>query len=372
MTDILIEETNYDCLDETIEKIFATFPLPLKNKNVLLKPNMVGAYHPSRAVTTHPAIIRACLSYLRKAGAEVIVGDNPGVMGYGLNEKVAQESGISEAAGESYRNISRDVVEVPLKSEVASTTIISRAVLDADVFISLPRFKTHMQTLISGAIKNSYGILAGGEKAKFHRLAPEPEKFSRLVAEVFAIRPPDLIIMDAVEVMEGNGPSSKDLRPLGKVIASRDAVALDTLMVAIMGLKPEDVPLLKAGAEMALGETNLSKIKIEGEWSVLNDFKLPLSFGRQGWLGKIGNKIWGTLFSRPTLRIDPGICQRCGDCFRQCPAEAVEKIKSGFRINSSRCIHCYCCYELCVYGAVEIGSRMERLLKAVLRKREGI
>ncbi len=372
VTDILVIDADYDEIDAAIEKIFAAFPLEVKGKKVLLKPNMVGGYEASRAVTTHPSVVRGCLAYLKNAGAEVTVGDNPGVMGYGMNEKVARDCGILEVAGEAYRNISREVDQVPLKSSVADSAIVSRAVLEADVFITLPRFKTHLQTLISGAIKNSYGILAGGEKARFHRLAPDPKEFSRLVTEVYAVRPPDLAIMDAGLVMEGDGPSSKDLRSYGKIIAARNSVALDTLMVAIMGLTPADVPMLGAAGEMGLGETDLAKLKIEGEWSPIPDFKLPRSFGRQGRSAKLINKIWGALFSRPTLRIVPSLCQRCGVCFRQCPAQAVEKTDSGFRIDRSRCIHCYCCHELCVYDAVEIGSPVERILKKVLRTREGI
>ena len=371
-TDVLIINAGYDRLEEAIAAVFSAFPLELKGKKVLLKPNMVGGYDPVRAVTTHPLVISLSISYLEKAGAEVIVGDNPGVMGYGANERVAEASGILQASGDNYRNISQDVKRVSFRSRFADATVVSRAILETDLFISLPRFKTHMQTLISGAIKNSYGILAGGEKAKFHRLVPRPEDFSRLVAEVFAIRPPDLIIMDAIEVMEGNGPSSKDLRPLGKIIASRDGAALDTVMAAIMGLNVEEVPMLQAAADLKLGKTDLEELEIDGKWEMIPDFKLPISFGRGGSLGRFINRIWGRLFSRPAPRINPALCQRCGVCFRQCPAQAIDKTGSGFRIDRSRCIRCYCCYELCVYGAIRIGSPAERFLKTILRLREGI
>jgi uncharacterized protein (DUF362 family)/Pyruvate/2-oxoacid:ferredoxin oxidoreductase delta subunit len=371
-TEVLIVEASYERLKEAVDTIFSTFPLEVKGKKVLLKPNMVGGYPPERRVTTDPGLVRHCVAYLKDAGAQVIVGDNPGVMGYGANEQVAKASGIRQASGDHYRNISREVKKVAFRSQFAAATTVSRAVLEADIFISLPRFKTHMQTLISGAIKNSYGILAGGEKAKFHRLVPRPADFSRLVAEIFAIRPPDLIIMDAIEVMEGNGPSSKDLRPLGKIIASRDGAGVDTVMAAIMGLKVEDVPMLQAAADLKLGKTDLNKLEIKGEWSPLPNFKIPISFGRGGRLGKLINRLWGNLFYRPTPRINSATCRRCGVCFQQCPAKAIDKSESGFRIDPGRCIRCYCCYELCIYGAIKTGSSLERFLKTILRMREGI
>ncbi|MCX6349440.1 MAG: DUF362 domain-containing protein, partial [Candidatus Aureabacteria bacterium] len=126
MSDILILDAGYDRLEEAVVKIFSAFPLSWPGKKVLLKPNMVGAYAAERAVTTHPGLVRACRDYLRAAGAEVIVGDNPGVVGYGMSEAVAAACGIKEAAGDSYRNISREAVKSPLKSSVASSTLVSR------------------------------------------------------------------------------------------------------------------------------------------------------------------------------------------------------------------------------------------------------
>lgn len=372
MKKVLVIPASYQSLEEAVARVFQAFPLELAGKKVLLKPNMVGAYPPERAVTTHPGFVRACCSYLKNAGARVTVGDNPGVMGYGQNEAVARACGILEAAGDRYKNISREVVELPLKSPAGETAIVSRAVMEADLIISLPRFKTHLQTLISGAIKNSYGILAGGEKARFHRLFPDPKDFSRMVVRVFALRPPDLVIMDAITLMEGNGPSSKDLREGGKIIAGRDAVAVDTVMAGMMGLKPDQVPMLRAAREMELGKTDPEEIEVEGEWDPLPDFKPPLSFARMGWPARLINRLWGRLFSRTTLTINPDLCQRCGVCFRQCPVGAIEKVESGYRIDSDRCIRCYCCYEFCTYGAIRIGTAGERILNFLIRKKEGL
>ncbi len=372
MTEVLILDTAPDRLAEAAAKIFAAFPLPWAGKKVLLKPNMVGAYGPERGVTTHPGLVRACRDWLKEAGATVLVGDNPGVVGYGMNEAVAEACGIKEAAGDSYVNISREAVPTPIKSPLASSTLVSKAVLEADFLVTLPRFKTHMQTLITGAVKNSYGTLAGGEKARFHRLAVEPKAFSRAVAEIFAIRPPDLAILDGLTAMEGNGPSSPDLRPLGKLIASRDAVAVDALMAAMMGVEPAKVPMLAAAREMKLGETELSRIHSQGSWSALEKFKVPISFGRGGFLAKAINRVWGNLFTRTVLQVSPKDCQRCGLCYRQCPVQAVRKTDRGFRIDASRCIRCYCCYEICVHRAIRIGSPFDRLIRRVVSAREGI
>ena len=63
-----------------------------------------------------------------------------------------------------------DDVEVPVENaEYCPTARIGRAVMDADVFISLTHFKGHEATGFGGAIKNiSIGIASSGGKAWIH------------------------------------------------------------------------------------------------------------------------------------------------------------------------------------------------------------
>jgi len=91
------------------------------------------------------------------------------------------------------------------------------------------------------------------------------------------VRVPDLVIMDGVVGMQGNGPSARTLYPVGKILASDNGVALDSVMAAMMGLKPQEVDMLAYAAAEGLGEIDLSKIDIEGDSSPLKKFKKPIS-----------------------------------------------------------------------------------------------
>ena len=62
---------------------------------------------------------------------------------------------------------------------------------------------------------------------------------------------PRLSILDAVVGMEGNGPSGGDPRPLGFLMASADAHALDAVLAHIWGLAPQQVFTLAAAATSA-------------------------------------------------------------------------------------------------------------------------
>ena len=192
MSTVLIASSNYDNVGPAIDKAFNLFPLSLTGKRVLIKPNVLRASQANEGIVTHPAVLRAVVAKVASMQpAELIVGDNPGLFSYGANEASFEETGLMDAAQGYYQNIGDDSVQVTFNPEYMPCVSVSRAVLNADVIISLPKFKTHGLTVISGAIKNSYGILPGGQKARLHKAAGTPERFHRLVVEVFQLRIPD-------------------------------------------------------------------------------------------------------------------------------------------------------------------------------------
>ncbi len=53
------------------------------------------------------------------------------------------------------------------------------------------------------------------------------------------------------------------------------------------------------------------------------------------------------------FEIDPELCQKCGDCFKACPAEAIIwKKKEVARIDKEKCIKCLVCFDKCKFGAI--------------------
>ncbi len=89
------------------------------------------------------------------------------------------------------------------------------------------------------------------------------------------MRIPDLLIMDAVVGMEGNGPASPELREIGLVLAAENAVALDGVVARMMGLDPARLRFLQKAKTMGLGDFDSQMNKIDGEMRILPDFKLP-------------------------------------------------------------------------------------------------
>ena len=169
MSTVMIQPATYEDARQAIDRAFEIFPLNLKSKKVLIKPNVLRASEANEAIVTNPAVLRAVVERVESMEpASIIVGDNPGVFSYGANEESLIKTGLMEASGGYYKNIGTDSQKMDFNAEYMPTVSLSRAVLEADIIISLPKFKTHGLTVMTGAIKNSYGFLPGAQKARLH------------------------------------------------------------------------------------------------------------------------------------------------------------------------------------------------------------
>ena len=327
-------------------------------EKVLLKPNLLAAKDPERAITTHPAVIEAVIGAVREAGGEPSMGDSPGGALRGI-ERVWKNTGLkdlSERTGTPLVNF-----EASGSRKVAGelrSYMIARPVLDADAIIGLPKMKTHMLTLYTGCIKNMFGVIPGFGKGRLHNLAPRPVPFSKHLVDVYSLVKPRLHIMDAVVAMEGDGPSGGTPRTVGAILGGTDPVAIDTIAAGMMGYKDGKVPTTRFAAQRGLGTTRRKDIEIVGEDPANFDLE---GFKRPGTT--LLNVIPGPLVKalRPWVWIYPVMSKErgcrgeaCGLCVRSCPVDAIEMTETGPVVDRKKCIECLCCHEVCPENAVEI------------------
>ena len=354
MSRVMIHPADYSQVRPAVDLAFELYPLNVKGKSVLIKPNVLRGSKPEEGIVTHPAVLRAVVDKVESMQpASIIVGDNPGLFNYGDNERCFEQTGLLEAAKGYYRNIGNSSLQRDFDPQFMPRVGLSRAVLESEVIISLPKFKTHGLTVITGAIKNSYGFLPGAQKAHLHKAAGSPERFHRVITEVFRLRVPDLCIMDAIVGMEGNGPASPDLRDIGCIMASSDGVALDAVMADMMGLDPKRLPFLQLAAEYGLGNTDLQSISIHGELKKPPHFKLPPLSGQAlqenaAIQDLIQNK------TRLVPQADPELCTACESCVEQCPVSALSMDGDLPRVDADTCITCFCCQEICPEKAISL------------------
>lgn len=274
---VIVYDTNKQDMKSIIEDVFVNFPQDVKGKKVLIKPNMLGPFEVERGVTTNPVLIEALVDYLIDCGANIIVGDNPGGQGGGVIA-AAKKSGIYQASKGHFENIGTACQLFPMNSRFVKEINVSDAVLDCDILIDLPRFKTHAYAGISGSIKNMFGIVVGPGKAKLHFATPKPDDFHELLVDLYQVRVPDLVIMDGIYAMEGMGPTTGNLKKIDKVLASTDGVALDATMARMMGFDIELIRHILVANERNLGVYKEEDIELVGDASKIEGFELWIGY----------------------------------------------------------------------------------------------
>jgi uncharacterized protein (DUF362 family)/ferredoxin len=363
MSRVIVQESTYETCREAVRQAFSAYPLDVQGKKVAVKVNALKAGDPDRqAFVTHYRMLEAVIKELEnlKPG-QILVGDSVGTESYGNSDQVFGVTRLKEAAGAYYRNFSRNLRRVDLEKPFKRTVAVLGDVLESDVYISLPKMKTHGLTILSGAVKNNFGLLAGAQKSWYHYYSVKPEIFAEIIVEMFRLRPPDLVIMDGILAMEGYGPASPETRWVNKIFASDDAVALDTVLARMIGFNVDDVPYLRLARDLRLGETDLDAIEVQGEATRIHGYHRPTppetsySYRAGVGSGKTSIEFYRQRVSyRPV--ISPDKCQflqGCTACIDICPVQALISNDPIPAEDISKCILCSACKEVCEPGALE-------------------
>jgi len=345
-------------IGESLELIGGLDKFVKPGMKVLLKPNLLSAKSPDRAITTHPELVASVAREVRKSGADVIVGDSPGGAKRGVKRVWENTGMLAMAKRENLELVNFEATGV-VKFEINGRAYyLAKPAIEADLIISLPKLKTHVLTLMTGGVKNMFGLIPGFRKGEYHKKAPRPHEFAQIVVDILSLRPPALTIMDAVLTMEGDGPSSGSPRWTNLILASADPVAIDVVASDIIGLQPDTVPTTKLAAEAGLGIGWIEALEIVGEKLSkvrIPDFKLTSNRKMElipPLLAKIlGHYVW----VRPA--IEKKSCTRCNICAASCPTGALQDGDGSEPVFDYRsCINCWCCHELCPTGAIFVSQ----------------
>jgi uncharacterized protein (DUF362 family)/NAD-dependent dihydropyrimidine dehydrogenase PreA subunit len=327
---------------------------------VALKPNLLAGRGPAAAVTTHPAIVAAVAKEVAKAGAHAIIADSP--MGsFGVEElrSIYRATGMDSAAHESGATLSYDVrvadVLIPNGETIGRARLV-QSILSADLIINLPKLKTHALTLLTGGVKNVFGVVAGREKSQYHLRWPDPFDFCEVLIDIWSFTAPALTLMDAVIGMEGNGPGGGDPRQIGLLLAGSSGLAVDMVAAEVVGLSPLEVPTTRAAVARGCGPGLPRGLEIVGEPldSVrISGFVLPRMWLIMESLPR-GTRSLVKRLVRPRPVLAPGQCDGCGTCVEACAAGAIVLTDGTPKTDLRMCVRCFCCQEICPQGAISV------------------
>lgn len=327
-----------------------------KGDRVLIKPNLLAAKAPDKAVTTHPSVVRSVVEMVKGAGGIPIIGDNPAI---GSWKNIVEKTGMQEVAQSTGAELSffTDSIRIERDSrDIFKRLEMASIIREVDVIINLPKLKTHSQMFLTLGVKNLYGFIIGKKKARLHLEAGnDPFYFATMLVEIYKSIKPSLTLVDGIMGMEGNGPGSGDIRHIGLIMGAVDCIALDRVICEILGAEKKRLFTTVIGEKINAGETDLDRIEILGER--IDDvrahgFKFPkmmdVEFGPKS-LRKYVKKM---ITSKPVE--DREKCTLCSYCVKSCPPEIISEKHGRLYFDYDMCIRCYCCVEVCPHGAMII------------------
>ncbi len=329
-------------------------------QRVLIKPNLLAAAPPEAAVTTHPALLYALVRQIRQLGAVPLVGDSPAD---GDSSGLAEVTGIAELCRRTGMALAPFDVAEPLRTcgHRSRSLPVASELHRVDVLINVAKLKTHSLTGLTGAVKNLYGLVVGGEKQRLHLKHPLPYDFANLLLDIALAVRPTLSIVDAVVGMEGPGPRSGRPRHIGLLLAGTDPVALDTVAAALLGFGPGQVATQTAASRRKLPGARLGGLDLHGpqlsRLAVRGFDRGPGAGSLASVLGRLPLAwVVNAMASRqPYPQLTQARCTKCGECARHCPPQVMDMGQHGPSIRTPGCIRCYCCLEVCPEAALQLS-----------------
>ncbi|SCY64034.1 DUF362 domain-containing protein [Desulfoluna spongiiphila] len=324
-------------------------PKPLSAcEQVLIKPNLLLAAPPEKAILTHPLVVRAAAAWVLDRGGRPLIADSPAV---GSVEKIWRVGGFEEALkGMPYELRSFQTADPVDIGAPFGTIGLAREALGIPTVINLPKFKTHAMMTLTLGVKNLFGCVVGFEKPKWHaRAGIQREQFAKLLVGIAEAIRPTVTLVDAVTGLEGQGPGKNGTpRPMGALVAGANIHGVDAACARMAGLAPEDLPTLAAA--LALGHLTIIPPQPVPE-TVFKDFKLPTQSPVTFGPSFLKHLIRKHMVQRPV--VNPATCQKCNHCLTYCPVNAITETPEAVAFNLETCIRCYCCVEVCPHAALE-------------------
>ena len=250
---------------------------PVKNRNVLIKPNFNTA-DPTPG-STHNDTLEALVTELWEMGAKTI---RLGERSYPPTRQVMEEKGVlAMMKALDVQVIDFDglppedwVKFTPEGSHWKDGFCVARPILEAECLVSTCCLKTHQfGGEITLSLKLHVGVVPthrnGFEYMSELHQSPHQRK---MIAEINVPFKPDLVVLDGVEAFVDGGPATGRRARGNVLLASDDRVAIDAVGVAvlkILGSNPKimntkifDLEQIARAAELRIGATSPAEIDL--------------------------------------------------------------------------------------------------------------
>lgn len=254
-------------------------PAEIKDKRILLKPNLVETSSGANHINTHPLVMRGAVEAFLRLGADtVMVAEGPGHRRDTLD--VLEESGLADVLWEDrikfhdLNYLTGYAVQNTGQMTRLSTLTFPGIFKEVDWIVSMAKMKTHHWAGVTLSMKNLFGVMPGiyygWPKNVLHQAGIENS-----ILDINATLKPHFAIVDGIVGMEGDGPIMGVPRNAGVLVMGRNLAAVDATAARVMGINPHKIKYLSK-ADDWLGPIGEPYIRQTGETiaSVRTNFAL--------------------------------------------------------------------------------------------------
>ncbi|MBQ6549816.1 MAG: DUF362 domain-containing protein [Lachnospiraceae bacterium] len=235
-------------------------------QSVFLKPNLTATQEAITGGVTDINFVMKLIELIREESepGHIMVGENTGQGGAMGRYFVSHGwTAMCERYNVELVDFEKDEWgDYPLENAMVLDVVhLPKKLVEADVFITLPVLKNHDTVCVTGAIKNSFGLIPMLDRRELHRLRAVEQS----LVDINRVRKPDLSIVDGRIGMEGIAGGSRFDHPryANRIIAGDDPVAVDVVCAHVMEQNPR-VCYLQWCDDYKLGNVNLDYVNICG------------------------------------------------------------------------------------------------------------
>lgn len=363
---------------------------------IVIKPNLNNDLVALSGNCTDLRVLDALCADLRSRGYTDITiadGSNVGIARRGISTfKRLRVDSLKARYGVRTVDLNTDDA-TPVVLHDDAHPAVANTILNAGFLISVPKVKTHAEAQLSCAMKNWVGICRGQDKRHMHF------NLSRNIFAINEVVQPDLVLVDGLVGMEGNGPGDGEPFRFGQLVMSDDAFVNDAVVARLVGLAWGQVPYLVHALEAGL-LTRAIVDRITAEVAVIRPIKRPPERTRLAKLAENRSLEWLKKTVRPivqkpqvtevayklkivqdvyfleddTLRVVGRAKEACGPCARCvdfCPTSlTLEEI--GVKTTEPDCAQCLYCWWVCPKDAIVLEGQPEGMARQIARYKKDI
>jgi len=236
------------------------------NEKVFVKPNLGTLKKSETGATTDPRIVGAVIDLIQERTSDVTIIESDSAATDA--EIIWSHCGYYELAREKNVNLVNLSKEPTLIHEGYR---LPRILFGDHVLVSIPKIKTNDLTTVTCSLKNLFGLIPTRHRAKYHK------HISQVIVDLNRIFKSNLVVVDGLIGMEGDGPLVGQPVTMNVVIAGDNPVAVDSVVCNIIGVNPKDIDHIMMAVDARLGQMDMHSINLLGERleDVSRNFALP-------------------------------------------------------------------------------------------------